>query len=145
MLSKRTKMPARRVRIMLVLVFLAVVLPFAPVASLAVGTASAVTQSTLSQYRAWMVAARAKYPYRQSVDKMWRTMMCESSGNYRALSPGGTYKGLFQYHNQTWRGSWNPYRYASVYDAKSQIYATARAWSLGYQRWWSCYYITAGR
>jgi hypothetical protein len=132
-------------RMLLVLLFLAIVLPLAPVTTPAMGTAAAATRSTLSQYRTWMEAARLKYPYKQSVDKMYRVMMCESSGNVYALSPSGTYKGLFQYHNNTWRGSWNPYRYASVWDAKSQIYATAKAWSLGYQRWWSCYYITAGR
>lgn len=145
MLRNRLGMSPRRVRVLLVLVFLAVVLPLAPVSSPATGTASAATKSTLGQYRTWMDAARLKYPYKQSVDKMWRVMKCESGGNVRALSPGGTYKGLFQYHNNTWRGSWNPYRYASVYDAKSQIYATAKAWSLGYQRWWSCYTLTAGR
>lgn len=29
---------------------------------------------------------------------------CESSNNPRAVSPGGTYRGLYQFHLQTWRG-----------------------------------------
>lgn len=105
----------------------------------------AVSQSTLNQYRAWMVEARAKYPYPQSVDKMYRVMMCESGGNASVSSPGGTYKGLFQYHTNTWRGNWNPYRNMSLWDAKTQIFATARAWNVGMQSHWSCYYITSGR
>lgn len=111
----------------------------------ATGTASAASQATLRQYRAWMEEARIKYPYPQSVDKMYRVMMCESSGNANVSSPSGTYKGLFQYHTQTWRGTWNPYRNNSIWDAKSQILATAKAWSIGMQSHWSCYYITAGR
>ena len=105
----------------------------------------AVSQSTLNQYRAWMVEARAKYPYPQSVDKMYRVMMCESGGNASVSSPGGTYKGLFQYHTNTWRGNWNPYRNMSLWDAKTQIFATAKAWNVGMQSLWSCYYITSGR
>ncbi len=105
----------------------------------------AVSQSTLNQYRAWMVEARAKYPYPQSIDKMYRVMMCESGGNASVSSPSGTYKGLFQYHTNTWRGNWNPYRNLSLWDAKNQIFATAKAWSVGMQSHWSCYYITSGR
>ena len=30
--------------------------------------------------------------------------MCESGNNPRALSPGGTYRGLYQFHISTWRG-----------------------------------------
>src|SRR5215203_32878 len=105
----------------------------------------AVSQSTLNQYRAWMVEARAKYPYPQSIDKMYRVMMCESGGNASVSSPSGTYKGLFQYHTNTWRGNWNPYRNMSLWDAKTQIFATAKAWNVGMQSHWSCYYITSGR
>lgn len=116
------------------------------------GYASTTTQSQimaqsqrLAQYRAWMVDAKRMYPYPQSVDKMWRVMMCESSGNPRAVGGGGAWYGLFQYVPSTWRGKWNPYRNASIWDARSQIYATAKAWSIGMQSHWSCYYITAGR
>ena len=110
-------------------------------------TASAargVPQSTLDQYRAWMTDAKTMYPYPQSLDKMWRVMMCESGGNSTA-SNRGKYLGLFQYAPSTWKSSWNPYRAESIWDAKSQIFATAKAWSVGMQGHWSCYYITAGR
>lgn len=108
--------------------------------------ANSVAQSQrMAQYRAWMVAARAQYPYPQSVDKMWRVMMCESSGNPQASGGGGAWLGLFQYAPTTWRSGWNPYRSSSIWDAKSQIYATAKAWSIGMQSHWSCYYKTAGR
>ena len=99
----------------------------------------------LGQFRSWMEQARIKHPYPQSLDKMWRVMMCESSGNPYAVSPSGTYKGLFQYHINTWKGSWNPYRGSSIWDAKAQIFATAKAWSKGMQSHWSCYYLTPGR
>lgn len=101
--------------------------------------------NTLSQYRAWVEDARTQYPYPQSADKMWRVMMCESGGNPGATSPNGRYLGLFQYAPSTWGGRWNPYRSNSLWDAKSQIYATAKAWSIGMQGQWSCYFITAGR
>jgi uncharacterized protein YgiM (DUF1202 family) len=95
--------------------------------------------STKAQYRQWMEEARAMYPYRESIDKMWSVMMCESGGNPGASGGGGAWLGLFQYAPATWRGSWNPYRSSSIWDAKSQIYATAKAWSIGMQRAWSCY------
>jgi hypothetical protein len=98
-----------------------------------------------AQYRAWMLDAKRMYPYPQTIDKMWRVMMCESSGNPNASGGRGAWLGLFQYTPTTWRGSWNPYRSASIWDAKAQIYATARAWSIGMQSHWSCYYKTAGR
>ena len=107
--------------------------------------AGAASKSTLDQYRAWMADAKAKYPYPQSLDKMWRVMMCESSGNALASGGHGKWLGLYQYAPTTWHGSWNPYRNSSIWDAKSQIYATAKAWSIGMQSHWSCYYITAGR
>ena len=129
-------------KISVVSLWLALILP--AVALAGERTAVATSKSTLEQYRVWMIEARAAYPYRQSVDKMYRVMMCESSGNSRAVG-GGTYKGLFQYHPNTWGGRWNPYRGNSIWDAKSQIFATAKAWSIGMQSHWSCYYITAGR
>jgi hypothetical protein len=109
------------------------------------GAQAAQTNSRLAQYRAWMVEARAMYPYPQSVDKMYRVMMCESSGNPRAVGGGGAWLGLFQYAPRTWRGSWNPYRNQSIWDPKAQIFATAKAWSIGMQSHWSCYYKTAGK
>jgi hypothetical protein len=104
------------------------------------------TQSQrMAQYRAWMLDAKRMYPYPQTLDKMWRVMMCESSGNPNASGGGGAWLGLYQYAPTTWRSGWNPYRNASIWDAKSQIYATAKAWSIGMQRHWSCYYKTPGR
>jgi hypothetical protein len=111
-----------------------------------VGHSPAMAQSQrMAQYRAWMADAKRIYPYPQSVEKMWRVMMCESSGMPNAVGGGGAWLGLFQYAPTTWRGRWNPYRNASIWDARSQIYATAKAWSIGMQSHWSCYYKTAGR
>ncbi|HKP54861.1 MAG TPA: SH3 domain-containing protein [Chloroflexia bacterium] len=101
--------------------------------------------TTLGQYRQWMEEARKMYPYKQGIDKMWSVMMCESGGNARASGGGGRWLGLFQYAPGTWGGSWNPYRGNSIWDARSQIFATAKAWSIGMQSHWSCYYITPGR
>lgn len=95
--------------------------------------------TTLAQYHQWMEDARTAFPYTQSVDKMWSVMMCESGGNTHASGGGGAWLGLFQYSPGTWAGSWNPYRSNSIWDAKSQIFATAKAWSLGMQGAWSCY------
>jgi hypothetical protein len=38
-------------------------------------------------------------------NKRWarRTSECESGGNAKALSPGGTYRGAFQFTRRTWR------------------------------------------
>ncbi len=111
----------------------------APAAPTAVPTHSGAT-STRALYRQWMEEARAMYPYRESIDKMWSVMMCESGGNASASGGGGAWLGLFQYAPATWRGSWNPYRNNSIWDAKSQIFATAKAWSIGMQGAWTCYY-----
>lgn len=126
---------------------LAAMLVLAALFAGAVAPASAQTSTAkrLAQYRAWMVEAKAMYPYPQSIDKMYRVMICESSGNPNASGGRGTYLGLFQYHRGTWGGSWNPYRKNNIFDAKSQIFATARAWNKGMQSHWSCYYITPGR
>ncbi|MDQ6693400.1 MAG: transglycosylase family protein [Chloroflexota bacterium] len=110
------------------------------------GTAGASPSRSLDQYRQWIAQAKAMYPYPQSADKMYRTMLCESSGNASVV--GGTrngYYGLFQYAPSTWHGGWNPYRNSSLFDAKAQIFATAKAWSIGMQGQWSCYSITPGR
>jgi hypothetical protein len=109
------------------------------------GRAEAATATTIDQYRAWMLDAKNTYHYPQTLDKMYRVMMCESGGNSRASGGGGAWLGLYQYAPTTWRGSWNPYRKSSIWDAKAQIYATAKAWSIGMQGQWSCYYITRGR
>jgi hypothetical protein len=89
-----------------------------------------------AQYRAWMEQARAKHPYRESVSRMWKVMMCESRGKVHVK---GRYHGLFQYKRSTWRGAWNPYRHRPILDPRAQIFATAKAWREGHQDWWGCY------
>ena len=70
-------------------------------------------------------------------------MMIESGGSATAVGPGG-YHGLFQYAPTTWKGSWNPYRGASIYDGAAQIRATALAIHLGYgHAWWDPSYCWA--
>ena len=98
--------------------------------------------SDLAQYRQWINEARVLYPYDESADKMYRVMMCESGGDRFAVGGGSRWFGLFQYVPATWRGIWNPYRSAALTDAKAQIFATARAWSLGRQGDWTCYRLT---
>ena len=97
---------------------------------------SSVGDSSLTQYRAWMVEARKRYPYRQSVDRMYRVMLCESGGRAEVR---GRFHGLFQYKRETWRGPWNPYRRENILDPKAQIFATAKAWKDGNADWWGCY------
>jgi hypothetical protein len=118
---------------------------FMSVGASAPQTAEASRLGSLSTLKAWIADARLLYPYPQSADKMYRVMMCESGGNPSASGGGGAWLGLFQYAPRTWRASWNPYRTNSIWDAKSQVYATARAWSIGMQSHWSCYYHTSGR
>ena len=96
---------------------------------------------TAAQYRQWITAARALYPYPEPPARMIRVMLCESGGNRLAVGSGRWY-GLFQYVPSTWHGRWNPYRASSIYDAKAQIFATAKAWSIGMQHQWSCYALT---
>lgn len=136
----------RRCRSLLMMVFASTLLaPLFTVAAATPGRAEAASASSLAQYRQWINEARAMYPYRESADKMYRTMLCESSGNPGVRSPSGSYQGLFQYATATWRGGWNPYRNNSLWDARSQIFATAKAWSIGMQGQWSCYFMTPGR
>lgn len=145
-MHKHTFTQGLRSRSLFMLVFAAALM--APMFAFTAGTpgrAEAASNSTLAQYKQWIAEARLMYPYPQSADKMYRTMMCESGGNASVSSPSGTYKGLFQYATSTWQGKWNPYRTSSLWDAHNQIFATAKAWSVGMQGQWSCYYITAGR
>jgi peptidoglycan hydrolase CwlO-like protein len=74
---------------------------------------------------------------------MYRLMMVESGGYASIVGPGGYY-GLFQYHPATWKGSWNPYRSASITDGAAQIRATALALKMGYgHAWWDPSYSWA--
>ncbi|HMA35382.1 MAG TPA: hypothetical protein VKY74_13005 [Chloroflexia bacterium] len=90
-------------------------------------------------YRQLIHEARQQYPYPDGEDRMYAVLICESGGNPQVDSPDGLNHGLFQYSAATWAGAWNPYRTASIYDARAQIFATARAWSLGMQGQWGCY------
>jgi hypothetical protein len=102
----------------------------------------AVKSADLEQYKQWMREARIKFPYPEPVERMYRVMMCESAGDRQAVGGRGRYFGLFQYTPGTWRGAWNPYRSQDILDAKAQIFATAKAWSIGMQSHWSCYRMT---
>ena len=95
-----------------------------------------ISEAEQQQYRAWMEVARRRYPYSESVSRMWKLMLCESAGKSNAAH-SGTY-GLFQYRRETWKGAWNPYRRKSIYDPRAQIFATAQAWHDGHQSWWHC-------
>lgn len=97
---------------------------------------SASNAEPLEQYRRWIVEARTTHPYSASADLMWDVMLCESSGDAQAEGPGGLY-GLFQYSDQTWNATWNPYRDQPRTDARAQIWATAKAWSDGNEQWWA--------
>lgn len=61
---------------------------------------------------------------------LYRLMLVESGGV--ATAANGRYLGLFQYGRSTWRGSWNPWRNASIFDGAAQIRASAHAIHLGY-------------
>jgi hypothetical protein len=74
---------------------------------------------------------------------MYRLMMIESGGSATVVGPGGYY-GLFQYAPSTWKGSWNPWRSASITDGAAQIKATALALSQGCgHSWWDPSYTWA--
>jgi peptidoglycan hydrolase CwlO-like protein len=74
---------------------------------------------------------------------MYRLMMIESGGSATIVGPGGYY-GLFQYAPSTWKGSWNPWRSASITDGAAQIKATALAIHDGYgHAWWDPSYTWA--
>ena len=67
---------------------------------------------------------------------LYRLMLVESGGSATAVSPTG-FCGLFQYARGTWRGSWNPYRGADIFDGAAQIRATALAIHQGRgPGWW---------
>lgn len=84
-----------------------------------------------------MEEARAAHPYSEPIEVMWQVMLCESSGEADMVA--GSYYGLFQYEQATWAGDWNPYRSSPILDPRAQIFATAKAWQDGSQRWWGCY------
>jgi hypothetical protein len=91
----------------------------------------------------WVLIQGAADANGVSARGMYRLMMIESGGSSSAVGPGGYY-GLFQYAPTTWKGSWNPYRSASISDGAAQIKATAVALHLGYgHAWWDPSYSWA--
>jgi hypothetical protein len=75
----------------------------------------------------WMpIIQVAAAKYHVNADGMYRMMMRESGGQQYAGS-SSSFKGLFQYYTGTWASSWNPWRGDDIYDASSQIFATAYA------------------
>jgi peptidoglycan hydrolase CwlO-like protein len=79
----------------------------------------------------WPIIKRAAAANGVSADGMYRLMMAESGGSATIVGAGG-YHGLYQYSLTTWRGSWNPYRSASIYNGEAQIKASALAISRGW-------------
>jgi hypothetical protein len=100
-------------------------------------TATPALDTPLDQYWGWMQEARATHPYGEPIEVMWQVMLCESSGEADMVAD--SYYGLFQYEQATWAGDWNPYRSSPILDPRAQIFATAKAWQDGSQRWWGCY------
>jgi peptidoglycan hydrolase CwlO-like protein len=91
----------------------------------------------------WQLIQQAAGSSGVSARGMYRLMMIESGGYASIVGPGGYY-GLFQYHPATWKGSWNPYRSASITDGAAQIRATALALKMGYgHAWWDPSYSWA--
>jgi peptidoglycan hydrolase CwlO-like protein len=88
-------------------------------------------QSDVGEGDWWPIIKRAAAANDVSADGLYRLMMVESGGSATIVGPGG-YHGLYQYSLTTWRGSWNPYRSASIYDGEAQIKATALAIARGY-------------
>ena len=74
-----------------------------------------------------------------SADGLYRLMLAESGGSATAVN--GPYCGLYQYSQGTWKGSWNPWRGADVFDGAAQIKATALAIKQGHgPSWWPATY-----
>ncbi len=91
----------------------------------------------------WPLIQQAAGANGVSARGMYRLMMIESGGSASIVGPGDYY-GLFQYDPTTWKGSWNPYRSASITDGSAQIRATARAVKMGYgHSWWDPSYSWA--
>jgi peptidoglycan hydrolase CwlO-like protein len=73
---------------------------------------------------------------------LYRLMNAESQGS--ATASNGVDFGLYQYAAGTWKGSWNPWRSASIFDGGAQIKATALAISQGHgPAWWPTTYAWA--
>jgi len=112
-----------------------------PVAEvLARGTKPRPKTAETGPYKDLINAAAAEF----GVDgaEMMRVMLCESGGNPKAAAYDSKgkllYAGLFQFGPDFWNGSWNPYKGGGIWDAGSQIKATALAWSKGWRGRWGC-------
>jgi hypothetical protein len=93
----------------------------------------------------WPLIQSAAAANEVSARGMYRLMMIESGGSAGVVGPGGYY-GLFQYAPSTWKGSWNPWRSASITDGAAQIKATALAIRQGNgHAWWDPSYSWAFR
>jgi hypothetical protein len=91
----------------------------------------------------WSLIQAAAASNGVSARGMYRLMMIESGGSATVVGGGGYY-GLFQYGPATWKGSWNPWRSASITDGAAQIKATALAIRQGYgHAWWDPSYTWA--
>jgi hypothetical protein len=92
---------------------------------------------TNDKYGHWPTIVAAASKYGVDAEEMFNVMMCESKGYTYA---GSTYKGVFQYHPDTWSGASRlaGYPNADIYDAKAQIYVTA--WKVSREGWraWGC-------
>lgn len=59
--------------------------------------------TTQLEPRAYLIAVGHLEPPRPQLSGVWRLLaVCESELNPRAVSPGGRYRGLFQFDQQTW-------------------------------------------
>lgn len=91
----------------------------------------------------WPLIQRAASGNGISARGLYRLMMIESGGNASIVSPGG-FSGLFQFSPATWKGSWNPWRTASITNGAAQIRAAALAIARGYgPTWWGASYAWA--
>ena len=73
---------------------------------------------------------------------LYRLMNAESQGV--ATASNGVDFGLFQYAAGTWKGAWNPWRSANIFDGGAQIKATALAVREGHgAAWWPTTYAWA--
>jgi hypothetical protein len=71
------------------------------------------------------------------MEKSWlhSVMFCESSCRETVLSPSGTYKGLFQFDNPTWKENCE----GDIFDGYSQIDCTLKLYKKNQQwRWPNC-------
>ena len=80
----------------------------------------------------------AHHPGRQDIRRQRRRAVSAHDDGVRRSARGssasGKFYGLYQYALVTWRGDWNPWRGASVFDGGAQIKATAVAVKKGMGR-----------